>query len=676
MRSGTRLPLQGLGMFGVAVDLFSIKFLGSEKMDVWTSWGFPSSITGSAGGSSGSGGGGGGRPTASSPAASSAADHGYYNRGGSFDGLRDGKSLAGGPGAASAGSSASAQFAASIDNPARYSPHYPASNNDMPPRSPLPHVNVAAVGAAGHSGSQTASGGVASGIAPLVGSAVFNLPSLLVGGVGASSAPPVVATPSASPAAPPRAAILRVRVATGAVSEDATVARLLAEAHARLYRFQEEREDGEVSQKSVFTAARSGLGDIIDVSDLVGNVLRSGEVLVGLTEEESSYAPQELHPIFGLISDRAAADPNNPSKLKSRDQNPFQISFSLHSHASYRRPSGTPPRRLSLAPSPPTQRKPAQLAPGLPAASLSSASRTSVVECLVRVPCPSPPWSSTAGSRPAPMVLAWVPCVVEVVGEGEDSGFMQVRHLWGGAYAEASVGKPSSSSGAGSTYSVGGRTEVVGIERLRVIVPPSNPLKSSTSSPGSHLDQSDAHNPGGEVPDGEEIEVFVQAGGSSSGWSSPEGPARSPTAGYKYAWYIAICTGAVDLPVLSPISASQPDTNDGSSNEEDNQMNVSDHEEAATNIKVERAIISRLMVVGGGSSVSDASEIELRSPSWAVRMQGDKGFTERTDEFGAVVNSLIDDEFFEEGLEDGEDSSAETDVISDATFTAARALIK
>ncbi|KAI8837098.1 hypothetical protein BC829DRAFT_49538 [Chytridium lagenaria] len=78
--------------------------------------------------------------------------------------------------------------------------------------------------------------------------------------------------------------VMRIRVATSAgtllvpTPEDSTVAWLLAEGHARLNRFDKDDED-EREHRQVFTTARSMNGDFIDVSDLVGDVLRDGEVI-------------------------------------------------------------------------------------------------------------------------------------------------------------------------------------------------------------------------------------------------------------------------------------------------------------------------------------------------------------------------------------------------------------
>ncbi|KAJ1552056.1 hypothetical protein HK405_012852, partial [Cladochytrium tenue] len=168
------------------------------------------------------------------------------------------------------------------------------------------------------------------GFAPLIGSAVFDFPTLLAGAAesafhagsraiaataaAADAARPSVAAVTAAAASGGEPAIMRIRVATSAgtllvpISEDATVARLLAEAHSRLFRFRED-DDDDGSERRVFTAARSALGDVIDVSDAVGAVLRSGELLVGLTEDEAAYAPQTPHPVFAAIELRRAADP-------------------------------------------------------------------------------------------------------------------------------------------------------------------------------------------------------------------------------------------------------------------------------------------------------------------------------------------------------------------------------
>ncbi|KAJ1540227.1 hypothetical protein HK405_011650 [Cladochytrium tenue] len=186
---------------------------------------------------------------------------------------------------------------------------------------------------------------------------------------------------------------------------------------------------------------------------------------------------------------------------------------------------GTPPRRLSRAVTSPTntysaaaaaaaarRRPPPAVQPTAPAASVSSARRSSVLEVLARVSCPSPPWprapsSSAATSSPAPpVVLAWVPCVVEVRGEGDDAGFMQVRQLGGPDAAHA-------------------RVEVVGAERLRTVAatPP------SADAAGSAIRQP--------LGLGDDVEVRVASDAAAGG-------------SFAYSWFLGVCM-RVDSPATA-----------------------------------------------------------------------------------------------------------------------------
>ncbi|KAJ3107153.1 hypothetical protein HDU96_008007 [Phlyctochytrium bullatum] len=291
---------------------------------------------------------------------------------------------------------------------------------------------------------------------------------------------------------------------TGSAPEDATIAWLLAEAHARLHRF--DKDEDESQQRQVFTTALSALGDRFDVSDLVGDVLRDGEVvnsqrpisnsrlrqtLIPLTEIESRYLPKPTyHPILATILDQASRDPKYhelknrrpresaevfivsnvedddapppaiPEKVteEAEDETSDEAADALGDLASPafdeirfvpRRPSLRPTRKLSLDPhasavaaavAAAARSKPSPAAPaGAPAPSVAAAVAQNLLEVLTRAPHPT---------REAALVLAWVPCVVEVVGEGDDEGFMQVRFLDDAA-----------------------RVEVVGVERLRAVQP-------------------------------------------------------------------------------------------------------------------------------------------------------------------------------------------------------------
>ncbi|KAJ3172831.1 hypothetical protein HK101_011095 [Irineochytrium annulatum] len=296
--------------------------------------------------------------------------------------------------------------------------------------------------------------------------------------------------------------IMRIRVATSAgtllipVPSDYNIAWLLAEAHARLFRFQEDKEEGEeAEQRSVFTTARSLQGDMVDVSDLVGDVLTNGETLIGLTEIESRYAPRDVHPLFATIMATASADPAYLEALELRkhrarqsdvffvngddddapppevlakdaplppipDQAEGVADLRFQRRSSIRPVSG-PTRRLSLitggvpasvaetrkVKTIAEERKVALAAPGQPSNSIATTLAGNLLEVLTRVAHPSASGESTT----AP-VFGWVPCVVEVVGEGDDEGFMQVRF----------VGQDGADAGSA-------RVEVVGVDRLRIM---------------------------------------------------------------------------------------------------------------------------------------------------------------------------------------------------------------
>ncbi|KAJ3102563.1 hypothetical protein HDU97_000432 [Phlyctochytrium planicorne] len=298
------------------------------------------------------------------------------------------------------------------------------------------------------------------------------------------------------PKVPVRRGMLRIRVATSVGTllipalEDSTIARLLAEAHARLGKEDDENQE----QRQVFTTARSVQGDFIDVSDLVGDILSNGETIIGLTDLESRYAPKDIHPIFSAIMEKAVADPFYhqmkarrpresaevfivskedddapvpPSKIDEEDEegedeitdlkvqvvNVDDLKFVA------RRSSVRPGRRLSaaqgsgqadqaaiaaaaaaaFAAKPKSEEPQDANSPALsgePARTVDSAVAGNLLEVLTRTPHPTKETAS---------VLAWVPCIIEVVGEGDDEGFMQVRFL------------------------EGDRVEVVGVERLRAI---------------------------------------------------------------------------------------------------------------------------------------------------------------------------------------------------------------
>ncbi|KAJ3217039.1 hypothetical protein HDU67_008597 [Dinochytrium kinnereticum] len=289
--------------------------------------------------------------------------------------------------------------------------------------------------------------------------------------------------------------VMRIRVATSAgtllvpAPEDSTIAWLLAEAHARLHRFDKE-DDDEKEQRQVFTTARSMLGDFIDVSDMVGDILTDGETLIGLTEIESRYAPKDLHPMFSSIMEKAVMDPvyhqmknrrpresaeififSNeeddeapppPSKIEEEDEGaedeeardviadikPSVVGIDELKFVA-RRSSVRSGRKLSnagdisavaaaaAAAAANKKKKAVTIAPpGSPALTIETAVAQNLLEVLTRVPHPT---------RETALVLSWVPCVVEVVGEGDDEGFMQVRFV------------------------EGDRVEVVGVERLRII---------------------------------------------------------------------------------------------------------------------------------------------------------------------------------------------------------------
>ncbi|KAJ3316914.1 hypothetical protein HDU76_001469, partial [Blyttiomyces sp. JEL0837] len=458
-------------------------------------------------------------------------------------------------GSSTSASTTGPQSAPPISNSDGYD-HPVANYDNIAPRSPLPNSFASA----------------------------FAFPPLQTSLLGGGSAAPATGGPGHLSAR----SIIRIRVATSAgtllvpIAEDATVARLLAEAHARLCRQDQEDEE---SERSVFTAARSANGDYIQVSDLVRDVLSNGEMLLGLTEEESHYMPKDIHPLFAKINLIASQDPNRKIKQKHR---PAEEVFDLSEDSDPVPPQPTqqenedeededtlgdvltlpkhrkagPGRRLSNAVTSPSSAAAAAIAAaaaaaaaptvlvvpaGKPAESVESAKATNILEVLARVSVGEFVGEVTSSSDPELLVLSWVPCVVEVVGEGDDEGFMQVRFMGGDD----------------------NRVEVVGLERLRAVA-----VSESTSDNKA------------DVSVGEDVEVKIVNAADDE----------------VSAWYPASA-----LEVLE----------DGA--------------------KVKVALMS------GGS---DAVEVTVDAKD--VRRSTDAGFTPRGKPFDAVVSSLMDDDEYEE----------------------------